>query len=159
MRINPWQRLGIALVILSLTLAACAAPAPGAPAAPAEAEKSPAAPSTGPAEVELTVWAQANEVERWRVDGPVKAAELVTDYKLKVVGVRDDAGWADYKKKFTLAADAGEAPDIVLSGHEDVPVWANAGYIVEFTDCKARYPEFEDVIESLWDSGMWQGKL
>lgn len=83
----------------------------------------------------------------------------MTDYKLKVTGIRDDAGWADYKKKFTLAAEAGEAPDIVLSGHEDVPVWANAGYIVEFTECKARYPEFDDVIESLWDSTMWQGKI
>lgn len=159
MKIGTWQRLGVIWVILSLALAACAAPAPGAPAAPAEAEETPVVPSTGPTEVELTVWAEANEVERWRVDGPVKAAELVADYTLKVVGVRDDAGWADYKKKFTLAADAGEAPDIVLSGHEDVPVWANAGYIVEFTDCKARYPEFDDVIESLWDSGMWQGKL
>lgn len=154
MKIGTWQRLGVMWVILSLTLAACAAPAPVAPA-----EEAPVAPSAGPTEVELTVWAQANEVEHWRVDGPVQAAELVTDYKLKVVGVRDDAGWADYKKKFTLAADAGEAPDIVLSGHEDVPVWANAGYIVEFADCKARYSEFDDVIESLWDSVMWQGKL
>jgi len=152
-------RLCVALVMLSLVVAACAAPAPGAPAAPAETPAAPTAPSAGPAEVALTVWAEANEVEHWRVDGPIKAAELVTDYKLTVTGVRDDAGWADYKKKFTLAADAGEAPDIVLSGHEDVPVWANAGYIVEFADCKARYPEFDDVIESLWDSGMWQGKL
>jgi len=155
MGIGRWQ-LYIALVVLSLVVAACAAPAP---VAPTEASEALTASSAGPAEVELTVWAQANEVERWRVDGPIQAAELVTEYKLKVTGVRDDAGWADYKKKFTLAAEAGEAPDIVLSGHEDVPVWANAGYIVEFSDCKARYPEFDDVIESLWDAGMWQGKL
>lgn len=155
MGIGRWW-LGITLVVLPLVVAACAAPAPVAPAEPSGA---PTAPSAGPAEVELMVWAQANEVERWRVDGPIRAAELVTEYKLKVTGVRDDAGWADYKKKFTLAAEAGEAPDIVLSGHEDVPVWANAGYIVEFSDCKARYPEFDDVIESLWDAGMWQGKL
>jgi inositol-phosphate transport system substrate-binding protein len=155
MRTGKWW-LGITLIVLSLVVAACAAPAP---VAPAEASGALTASSAGPAEVELTVWAQANEVERWRVDGPIQAAELVTEYKLKVTGVRDDAGWADYKKKFTLAAEAGEAPDIVLSGHEDVPVWANAGYIVEFSDCKARYPEFDDVIESLWDAGMWQGKL
>jgi len=155
MGIGRW-RLYIALVVLSLVVAACVAPAPVAPTEPSGALT---ASSAGPVEVELTVWAQANEVERWRVDGPIQAAELVTEYKLKVTGVRDDAGWADYKKKFTLAAEAGEAPDIVLSGHEDVPVWANAGYIVEFSDCKARYPEFDDVIESLWDAGMWQGKL
>ena len=161
MRTAKWWWLCAVLAILSLVVAACAAPAP-APAVPAEPTKAPEAPTAPPAapeEIELTVWAEANEVEHWRADGPIKAAELVTDYKLKVTGVRDDAGWADYKKKFTLAADAGEAPDIVLSGHEDVPVWANAGYIVEFADCKARYPEFNDVIESLWNSGMWQGKL
>jgi inositol-phosphate transport system substrate-binding protein len=155
MGIGRWW-LGITLVVLPLVVAACAAPAT---VAPTEASGALTASSAGPAEVELMVWAQANEVERWRVDGPIQAAELVTEYKLKVTGVRDDAGWADYKKKFTLAAEAGEAPDIVLSGHEDVPVWANAGYIVEFSDCKARYPEFDDVIESLWDAGMWQGKL
>jgi inositol-phosphate transport system substrate-binding protein len=73
--------------------------------------------------------------------------------------LNDDADWADYKKKFTLAADAGEAPDIVLSGHEDVPVWANVGYIVDFEFCRDKYPEFDDVIDSLWQSVTWDGKL
>jgi len=80
------------LVILSLVAVACAAPAPAVPAAPTKAPEAPAAPPAGPEEIELTVWAEANEVEHWRVDGPIKAAELVTDYKLKVTGVRDDAG-------------------------------------------------------------------
>lgn len=157
MRDRRWRWAGVSLMVLSLAFAACAAPTPTAPTA--GVQEAPAAPAASDGEIELTVWVQANEVERWRLDGPILAAEQVTDYKLKVAGVRDDAGWADYKKKFTLAAEAGEAPDIVLSGHEDVPVWANAGYIVEFTECKARYPEFDDVIESLWDSAMWQGKV
>jgi inositol-phosphate transport system substrate-binding protein len=75
-----------------------------------------------------------------------------------VDGLNDDAGWADYKKKFTLAADAGEAPHIVLSGHEDVPVWANAGYIESFDKCREMYPEFADVIDSLWFAGDWNGQ-
>jgi inositol-phosphate transport system substrate-binding protein len=79
--------------------------------------------------------------------------------RITIEGLNDDAGWADYKKKFTLAADAGEAPHIVCSGHEDVPVWANAGYIVPFEECREMDPEYDNIIESLWDSGMWNGKL
>jgi len=115
----------------------------------------------------IKVWAEANEVEHYRVTAPMLAGPLVNEMleaqgdprRITVEGLRDDAGWADYKKKFTLAADAGEAPHIVCSGHEDVPVWANAGYIVPFDECRTMYPEFDDVIESLWFAGEWQGKL
>ncbi|GIV79610.1 extracellular solute-binding protein [Litorilinea aerophila] len=148
--------LGMILALLALVLAACPAPAqPGAPASSGQE----AAPAEASGPVEITVWAQANNVEHWRADGPAKAAEMVTDFEITVNPVNDDSGWGDYKKKFTLAADAGEAPDIVLSGHEDVPVWANAGYIIEFTECRESYPEFDDVIDSLWDSVTWQGKI
>ena len=102
--------LVILLAIAALLVGACAAPAQQAATEPAgEAEAS------GPIEIE--VWAQANNVEHWRADGPAQAAEMVEGFELSVVPLNDDAGWADYKKKFTLAADAGEAPDIVCSGH------------------------------------------
>jgi inositol-phosphate transport system substrate-binding protein len=140
------------LVVATLLLAACAAPV----AAPTGSEAA-APPASGA--VELTVWSQANNVEHWRSDGVALAAENVTDMEITVIPVNDDSGWADYKKKFTLAADAGEAPDIVLSGHEDVATWANTDYIIEFTECRESHPEYDDVIESLWDSVTWQGKI
>lgn len=140
------------LLIAALLLAACPAPTQTGGQA-----QEPAAPPTGP--VEISVWAQANNVEHWRADGPAQAAEQVTTYDVKVNPLNDDSGWGDYKKKFTLAADAGEAPDIVLSGHEDVPVWANAGYIVDFDFCRSAHPEFNDVVDSLWNSVTWQGKV
>lgn len=146
--------LSVLLVVAVMALAACAAPAP-APAG----ETGAAAPAEGGGPVTLDVWAQANNVEHWRADGPAQAAESVSDFDITVNAMNDDSGWADYKKKFTLAADAGEAPDIVLSGHEDVPVWANAGYVVDFADCRELYPEYDDVIDSLWDSVTWQGKI
>jgi inositol-phosphate transport system substrate-binding protein len=148
------------MMILALAVAACGAtPEPAQPAPQEAAPEEPAAPPVAAEEVLIRVWAQANDVEHWRADGPVKAAAMVTDYNLKVEGINDSASWGDYKKKFTLAADAGEGPEIVLSGHEDVPVWANAGYIVDFEACKAKYPEFDDVIDSLWESGTWNGKV
>lgn len=153
-RVMPWKRLALPslLMVVALVLAACPAPAP-AGEAPAAAEPAAAGP------VEVAVWAQANNVEHWRADGPAQAAESVTDFDVTVSPTNDSSGWADYKKKFTLAADAGEAPDVVLSGHEDVAVWANAGYIVEFADCRDKYAEYDDVIDSLWDSVTWQGKV
>jgi len=131
------------LVIFAMMLAACGAKEEEAAAGP----------------VTIKVWAPANEVERYRVDGPVKAAESVTDFDITVDPLRDDAGISDFKKKFALAADAGEAPHIVCAGHEDIPVWANAGYILDFEKCRDKYPEFDDVIDSLWTAPTWQDKV
>ena len=66
--------------------------------------------------------------------------------------IMDDADWGDYKTEFELASDAGEAPDIIVSGHEHIGDWATAGYLVDLTDEIAKYPEFADVIDSLWES-------
>jgi inositol-phosphate transport system substrate-binding protein len=156
LRRGSW--LAVLLAIVVLLVGACAAPAAQAPAA-SDASSGEASEAAASGPVELNVWAEANNVEHWRADGPAKAAEMVDDFDITVVPLTDDAGWADYKKKFTLAADAGEAPDIVLSGHEDVAVWANAGYIVDFDFCKEKYPEFADVIDSLWNAATWHGKV
>jgi inositol-phosphate transport system substrate-binding protein len=154
---SKWRRFGwlAVLMVAALVLAAC--PAPVAPAQTGEEAGGEAAAAAGP--VEIDVWAQANNVEHWRADGPAQAAEAVEDFDVVVNPTNDDSGWSDYKKKFTLAADAGEAPDIVLSGHEDVAVWANAGYVVDFAECRESYPEYDDVVDSLWDSVTWQGKI
>ncbi len=156
-QLRSWSLSALALAAL-LGLAACAAPA--APATESGSEASggeAAAPADGA--VTIDVWSMSNSVEHWRSDGPAQAAADVTDFEVTVNPVNDDSGWAEYKQKYVLAADAGEAPEIVVSGHEDVPVWANAGYIVEFTDCRESHAEFDDVIDGLWNSVTWQGKV
>ncbi len=126
---------------------------------------------TGPQTVTITVWARANNVEHWRADAAVEAAKLLNaelkkEGKNITVVVKADYSnppWGEYKKKFTMAADAGEAPDIICSGHEDVPVWAQAGYIMpianSISEVQNMYPEFADVIPSLWHSTEWHGKI
>ena len=127
--------------------------------------------SSGPREVKITLWARANEVEHMRADAAYDAVKLLNE-ELKNEGSNvtvvveanyENPSWGDYKKKFTLAADAGEGPDIVLSGHEDIPVWANAEYIVPIADSvkdvKKLSPEFDDVIESLWTPCQWHGTV
>jgi len=154
---RKWWTVVAVMVVMSLLFTACGN----------DKDKEEPTEAAGPAKVEepkiekitLKVWAQANEVEHWRADGPAQAAADVTDFDITVEPGNDDAGWGDYKKKVTLAADAGEGPAIAVSGHEDVPVWGNAGYIVDFEFCRNKYPEFDDVIPGLWDSVTWQGKL
>ncbi len=86
------------LLALTLILSACqqgTAPAQEAPkATEPPKEEAPAATEAPPAakKVTLEVWAEANNVEHWRADGPAKAAEMVTDFDIEVIPVNDDAG-------------------------------------------------------------------
>ncbi|MBL7184607.1 MAG: extracellular solute-binding protein [Anaerolineae bacterium] len=81
------------------------------------------------------------------------------DRRIDLEIIQDDADWGDYKTEFELASQAGEAPDIVCSGHEHIGDWATAGYLVDITDNIGGYPEFADVIDSLWESTMLNGKI
>src|SRR5690606_13704073 len=158
-----WKMRSWVLCIVMLSAALILAGCPAATTTGGEAGTGGDAAADAPAgeagPIEIDVWAIANNVEHWRADGPAQAAENVTDFDVTVNPTADTASWGEYKQKYTLAADAGEAPDIILSGHEDVAVWANAGYIIEFQECRESYPEFDDVIDSLWNSVTWQGKI
>lgn len=44
------------------------------------------------------------------------------------------AGWDDFKQALTLSAEAGDAPNIVVSGHEDIAPWSQSGLIVPVED-------------------------
>lgn len=44
------------------------------------------------------------------------------------------AGWDDFKQALTLAAEAGKAPNIIVSGHEDIAPWSQSGLIVPIED-------------------------
>jgi inositol-phosphate transport system substrate-binding protein len=152
------------LVIFSTVLAACATQATPIPTEPPptqapEPTKAPEPTAVPATPVTLKVWAPAGEVERYRVDGPVEAAKLVTDFDVTVDPLRDPGTVGDFGAKFVLAADAGEAPHIVCAGSENIPAWANAGYLVDFEQCKERYTEFDDVIDNLWNSPTWHGKV
>jgi inositol-phosphate transport system substrate-binding protein len=73
--------------------------------------------------------------------------------------IQDNIGWGDYKNEFVLASEAGAAPDIILSGHEDIGAWAPAGLIVPITDRIDDYPEFADMVPGLWDTVSFEGEV
>ena len=125
----------------------------------------------GPRDVKIVVRAKGNPTEHWKADAFDEAAKVL-NAKLQAEGdnrtvviekIFDDASWADVVRSFTMSADAGEAPDIILGGHEHIAVYATAGYIMPLADSvseiKKMYPEFDDVIENLWASCMLRGKV
>lgn len=88
----------------------------------------------------------------------VALAQMGDDRRIDLEIIQDNKDWGEYKTEFELASDAGEAPDIVCSGHEHMGDWAPAGLLVDVTDMIGDYPEFADVIDALWASTEFGGK-
>ncbi len=111
--------------------------------------------------VSLTIRCMASPPEEdWRCNNFSMVEEQVEaelGIQLELNLVQDNIGWADYKTEFVLAADAGEAPDIILSGHEDIGAWAPAGYIIPLDDMIAEHEEFTDIVPALWESQRYEG--
>jgi inositol-phosphate transport system substrate-binding protein len=75
--------------------------------------------------------------DTYRVD----AIEMAADILQREAAIRGEdlkitvektvfAGWPDFKQAVTLGAEAGKAPNIVVTGHEDIAAWSQSGLIV-----------------------------
>ncbi len=62
-----------------------------------------------------------------------EAAVLGDDLNITIDGQFFD-DWSAFKQAVTLGAEAGTAPHIVVSGHEDIASWAQSGLIVPIED-------------------------
>jgi inositol-phosphate transport system substrate-binding protein len=144
----------LALAALTFIVISCAPAGPAA--APTAVEL--------PANITMTVWVQANQVEEYRGKNIVTAAERLNKElggktTVKVEATIDPAGWADYKKKALLAFEAKTGPDIILSGHEDAANWGDNGYLLPLDDLIKKYSSVTDnIIPSLWKSTEYKGK-
>lgn len=166
------------------TATAPAKPAESKPseAKPADASKPAAAPTptpvidtktSGPVSggevVKITAWTIGPDAPSfYRRDNLLAAAENLnkeleregSSQRVQVEATFESGGqWADYKQKFTLAAEAKQAPDIILAGHEDMAPWAAAGYVVELDALIKKYEsKFADVYPALWPAMRLKGK-
>lgn len=89
------------------------------------------------AEYTISVWANAGSRENYRIDAIKLAADLLEqEYAVRgeelniTIEGKTYTQWAEFKQGVTLAAEAGEAPNIVVSGHEDIAPWSQSGLIV-----------------------------
>lgn len=115
-------------------------------------------------EVTITIRCQANVEggEGWRCNNFAEVEEQVEaelGIEINLVLIQDSQPWGDYKNEFLLASEAGEAPDIILSGHEDIGAWAPAGLIIPIDEYVPQYEEFDDIVETLWESHMLNGQI
>jgi inositol-phosphate transport system substrate-binding protein len=99
--------------------------------------------TTAASAVDLTVgvWAVATPFDSYRVD----AIEMAADILERESAIRGEElnitvekttyeGWDEFKQALTLSAEAGTAPDIVVTGHEDIAPWSQSGLIVPVQD-------------------------
>lgn len=119
-------------------------------------------------EVGILVWANATNEERFRTEA-IKFAASILNEELKIEGRNIEVtvdeqrwygkgGWQQFKQAFSLAAEAGEGPDIVVSGHEDIPVWGRAGFIQPIEDLvDLRKWPFSSIYNNLWKVAIWKG--
>jgi len=116
-----------------------------------------------PAEINMTCWVQANQIEEYRAKNIVSGAEAVSKElgktTIKMEATPDSAGWADYAKKCLLAFEGKTAPDIICTGHEYIAAYSDNGYILALDDLIKKYSStYDDIIPSLWNSCSYKGK-
>jgi inositol-phosphate transport system substrate-binding protein len=78
--------------------------------------------------------------------------------RVVVQTIQDNTEFGDIMQEFALAYEDGQAADILLTGHEFIGTEATAGRIVPISDMLGDYPEFDNVIEALWNATTFQGQ-
>lgn len=74
----------------------------------------------------------------------------------------DSTDWGSYKQRALIAFKSGKQQiDIITSGHEDIGMWASAGYILPIDEYVEKYWDLGlyDIFESLWESTKFKGKI
>lgn len=91
----------------------------------------------------ISVWAGgSNENDSYRIEAIEMAADILEreyaiagqELDIVVEGKRDFGRWKEFRQAVTLAAEAGNAPNIVVTSHMDIAAWSQAGYIVPAED-------------------------
>lgn len=120
-------------------------------------------------DINISVWSGGtNATESYRVENIEIAADMLErEYALRgeelninVEGKYDFAGWPEFKQAVTLAAEAGKAPNIVVSSHLDIAPWSQAGLIApieDYIDLDA-WP-LNDIYENLLEITSYNGQV
>lgn len=125
-------------------------------------------------EVEITIRGKATPgTEDWRCNAFPEIvddlnAELAAEgdsRRVTVIPACDNTDWGEYKQEFVLSSDSGSPPEIYVAAHEDIGALSTAGYIISLDEMikdangQFLFDEFADVIDGLWPSVSYQGKI
>jgi inositol-phosphate transport system substrate-binding protein len=101
------------------------------------------------AAIPLRAWSQVSpNVDIWRNRALAVAAAKTAEVDLETQDY--EILWPEYLNKVTLAASAGDAPNIVVAGHELAAPWAQSGWIVPLESRSV--PGLNQVFPGLWNS-------
>ncbi len=92
-----------------------------------------------------------------------KAAEMLnqilkasgSDVRVKLISSFDSTDWSSYKQRALIAFKSPEQQlDIITSGHDDIGMWAKAGYIIPLDKYIKEFWNMGlyDIIPSLWNA-------
>ncbi len=110
----------------------------------------------GPDDPSITRFTNLQEAaERLNAD----LAKEGADFRVKVEGFFDTTDWDPYLRRVLLAFQSGQAPDIVQASAALSATWAAAGFIAPLDEFIPQYPQFSDVIPTLWDSVRFKGQI
>ena len=116
---------------------------------------------------EINVWSGgSNAADSYRWEAIEMAADILEreaairgeEISITVNNMWEFGGWAEFKQAVTLAAESGDAPQIVVTSHLDIAPWSQAGYIVpveDYLDLDA-WP-LSDVYPNLMDIAAFNG--
>lgn len=116
---------------------------------------------------DIRVWSGgSSEADSYRWEAIEMAADILEreaairgeDISINVENMWEFGGWAEFKQAVTLAAESGDAPEIVVTSHLDIAPWSQAGYIVpveDYVDLDA-WP-LSDVYPNLMDIASFNG--
>ena len=82
------------------------------------------------------------------------------NYRVELQGELSSESWWDYTQRLVDDFDAGQAPDIVLHGHEMVGPWGAADYVISLTDYITLEwtSTYSDFYPAMWDAVTWSGE-
>ena len=101
---------------------------------------------------------RCNNLLRGVVDANAELAASGDSRRVEVSIFQDNPDAGDYVTEFELASSAGEAPDIIAAAHVNIGTWGASGIVADLTDLLGDYPEFDDIIPSLWASTELDGR-
>ena len=114
----------------------------------------------------ITIWSGGtSDPEHYRIDNIKLAAEQLQreaqaegkELKIKIEG-RVFNDWDSFKQAFTLAAQSNTGPNIVVTGHEDIAAWSQAGLLRPVEDLVDfdSWP-INDIFPNLMNSAKFNG--
>ncbi|WP_144409628.1 extracellular solute-binding protein [Martelella endophytica] len=119
-------------------------------------------------EYTITVWAGGtNPTENYRLDNIELAADLlereaaINGEELTInIEKQSWSGWDDFRQAVTLAGEAGNGPNILVAGHDDIPTWSKSGLLRPIGDYiyTDTYP-LSQIYPNLWDVVTYNGQI